>query len=195
MRRRNPHLGIIELWARLRNRGYTRYVESLWRVLRSEGLAEKEKPRKKYKPKPSEQMQRPGQRIQIDVKVVPRRSIADPQLKLYQYTAIDEYSRYRILGASPEQSTYSSADFLRKVAAAFARKGVKVECVQTDNGFEFTDRFSSGRRDQLPPHASPCLALAQTKALFLPCLICLTNLQYLRLARATPCFSTYFIRE
>ena len=140
-------------------------------------------------------MKHPGQRIQIDVKVVPRRSIADPQLKLYQYTAIDEYSRYRILGAYPEQSTYSSADFLRKVAAAFARKGVKVECVQTDNGFEFTDRFSSGRRDQLPPHASPCLALAQTKALFLPCLICLTNLQYLRLARATPCFSTYFIRE
>ena len=136
-------------------------MESLWRVLLREGLAEKEKPTKKYKPKPYEQMQRPGQRIQIDVKVVPRRSIADPQLKLYQYTAIDEYSRYRILGAYPEQSTYSSADFLRKVAAAFARKGVTVECVQTDNGLEFTNRFSSGGRDQLPPHASPCLALAQ----------------------------------
>ena len=95
------------------------------------------------------------------MKVVPRRSIADPQLKLYQYTAIDEYSRYRILGAYPEQSTYSSADFLRKVAAAFARKGVTVECVQTDNGLEFTNRFSSGGRDQLPPPASPCLALAQ----------------------------------
>ena len=53
-----------------------------------------------------------------------------------------------ILGAYPEQSTYSSADFLRKVVAAFARNGVKVECVQTDNGLEFTNRFSSGRRDQ-----------------------------------------------
>ena len=57
-------------------------MESLWRVLRHKGLAEKEKTRIKYKPKPYEQMQRPGQRIQIDVKVVPRRSIADPQLKL-----------------------------------------------------------------------------------------------------------------
>lgn len=148
MHRRNPRIGVVELWARLRKRGYSRCVESLWRVLRREGLAAKEKPRKKYKPKPYEQMQYPGQRIQIDVKVVPRSCIADPQLKLYQYTAIDEYSRYRILGAYPEQSTYSSADFLRKVVAAFARKGVKVECVQTDNGLEFTNRFASGRNDR-----------------------------------------------
>lgn len=147
MRRRNPRLGIVELWSRLRKRGYRRCVESLWRVLRREGLAPKEKPKKKYKPKPYEQMQYPGQRVQIDVKVVPRACIADPTLKLYQYTAIDEYSRYRILGAYTEQSTYSSADFLRKVVAAFARKGVKVECVQTDNGFEFTNRFSNSKRD------------------------------------------------
>ena len=72
MRRRNPKLGIVELWSRLRKRGYSRCIESLWRVLRREGLVEKEKPRKKYTPKPSEQMQRPGQRVQIDVKVVPR---------------------------------------------------------------------------------------------------------------------------
>lgn len=145
--RRNPKIGVVELWARLRKRGYARCVESLWRVLRREGMAEKEKPKKKYHPKPYEQMQYPGQRIQIDVKVVPRYCIADPQLKLYQYTAIDEYSRYRILGAYPEQSTYSSADFLRKVVAAFARKGVKVDCIQTDNGFEFTNRFSNSKRD------------------------------------------------
>lgn len=30
---------------------------------------------------------------------MPRRCIADPELKLYQYTAIYEYSRYRVLGA------------------------------------------------------------------------------------------------
>lgn len=147
MRRRSPELGVVELWARMRKRGYTRCVESLWRVLQREGLMAKTTPRKKYHPKPYEQMQYPGQRIQIDVKVVPRRCIADPEIKLYQYTAIDEYSRYRVLGAYPEQSTYSSTDFLRKVVAAFARKGVKVECVQTDNGFEFTNRFSNSKRD------------------------------------------------
>ena len=107
------------------------------------------KVKKKHPSKPYEAMDYPGQRIQIDVKVVPRHCIADPELRLYQYTAIDEYSRFRILGAYSEQSTFSSADFLRKVVAAFARKGVSVECVQTDNGFEFTNRFSNSQRDRL----------------------------------------------
>jgi len=59
-------------------------------------------------------MQYPGQRVQIDVKIVPRSCIAAPELKLYQYTAIDDYSRLRFLGAYEEQSTYSSVDFLEK---------------------------------------------------------------------------------
>ena len=147
MRRRNPDIGVVELWSRMRKRGYTRCVESLWWVLRREGLAANEKPRKKYQTKPYEQMQYPGQRVQIDVKVVPRACIAAPELRLFQYTAIDKYSCYRILGAYPEQNTYSSADFLRRVVAAFARKGIKVECVQADNGFEFTNRFANTKRD------------------------------------------------
>ena len=83
----------------------------------------------------------------MKVKVVPRRCIADPQLNLYQYTVIEEYSRYRVLGAYAEQNTFSSADLLNKVVAHFARKGVAVECVQTDNGFEFTNRISGSQRN------------------------------------------------
>ena len=142
MRRRNPKLGIVELWCRLRARGYSRCLESLWRVLKREGLiAAREKD--PYKPKPYQQMTHPGERVQIDVKVVPRKCIADPGLKLFQYTAIDEYSRYRILGAYPEQSTYSSYQFLLRVIAEFKKKGVRVECVQTDNGFEFTNNLNA----------------------------------------------------
>ena len=126
MRRRNPTLGMIELWHRLRQRGYTK---------------------KMYKPKPYEQMTYPGQRVQVDVKVVPRACIADPELRLFQYTAIDEFTRLRFLAAYPEQSTYSSADFLRRLTAWYARRGIEVECVQTDNGFEFTNRFSNSKRD------------------------------------------------
>ena len=141
MRRRNPRLGMVEFWCKLRARGYSRCIESLWRVLKREGLiAVKEKD--SYKPKPYQQMTHPGERIQIDVKVVPRKCIADPKLHLFQYTAIDEYSRYRILGAYPEQTTYSSYQFLLRVVDEFKKKGVKVECVQTDNGFEFTNRLS-----------------------------------------------------
>ena len=147
MRRRNPELGMIELWHRLKKHGYTRCPESLFRVMRKLGMFPAPKPKKAYSPKPYEQMTYPGQRIQIDVKVVPRRCIADPELKLFQYTAIDEFSRLRFLGAYEEQSTYSSADFLEKAVAWFKRRGVAVECVQTDNGFEFTNRFSNSKRD------------------------------------------------
>ena len=147
MRRRNPTLGMIELWHRLRGRGYTRCPESLFRVMRRLGMFPNPKPKKAYKPKPYEQMTHPGERVQVDVKVVPRSCIADPELRLFQYTAIDEFTRLRFLAAYPEQSTYSSADFLRKLTAWYARRGIRVECVQTDNGFEFTNRFSNSKRD------------------------------------------------
>lgn len=149
MRRRNPKLGLTELWFRLKERGYSRCVESLYRIMRREGLIKERPVKKKQKPKPYEQMTHPGERIQIDVKVVPRSCLANKEERLYQYTAIDEYSRYRILGAYPEQSTYSSSEFLKKVVRQFQKLGVKVECVQTDNGFEFTNRFSNSQKDKL----------------------------------------------
>ena len=147
MRRRNPNMGMVELWHRLRQRGYTRRPESLFRVMQKLGLFLAAEKKKMYKPKPYEQMTYPGQRVQVDVKVVPRRCIADPELRLYQYTAIDEFTRLRFLAAYQEQSTCSSADFLKKLTQWYARRGIRVECVQTDNGFEFTNRFSNSRRD------------------------------------------------
>ena len=98
-------LGMIELWHRLRGRGYTHCPESLFRVMRRLGMFPNPKPKKAYKPKPYEQMTHPGERVQVDVKVVPRSCIADPELRLFQYTAIDEFTRLRFLAAYPEQST------------------------------------------------------------------------------------------
>ena len=147
MRRRNPNLGMVELWHKLRQRGYTRSPESLFRVMRKLGLFPAVEKKKAYRPKPFEQMTYPGQRVQVDVKVVPRRCITDPELRLFQYTAIDEFTRLRFLAAYQEQSTYSSADFLKKLIRWYERRGIRVECVQTDNGFEFTNRFSNSRRD------------------------------------------------
>ena len=121
--------------------------QAQFRVMRKLGMFPPKEKKPAYKPKPYQQMTYPGQRIQVDVKVVPRRCIADPELRLYQYTAIDEFTRLRFLAAYPEQSTYSSADFLKKLFKWYARRGIRVECVQTDNGFEFTNRFSNSKRD------------------------------------------------
>ena len=147
MRRRNSELGMIELWYRLKKRGYTRRPESLFRVMRKLGMFPPPKEKQHYTPKPYEQMTYPGQRVQVDVKVVPRSCIADPKLRLFQYSAIDEFSRLRFLGAYEEQSTYSSADFLKRLVKWYGRRGIRVECVQTDNGFEFTNRFSNSKKD------------------------------------------------
>ena len=162
MGRRNPKLGMVELWHRLRKRGYTRRPESLFRVMRKLGLFPQAEKKNAYKPKPYEQMTYPGQRVPVDVKVVPRCCIADPELCLYQYTAIDEFTRLRFLEAYPEQSTYSSADFLKKLVKWYARRKIRVECVQTDNGFAFTNRFSNSKRD-LPALFEQTAALPGTR--------------------------------
>src|SRR5699024_11990699 len=80
------------------------------------------------KPTQYEQMLHPGPPVRVDVKVVPLKCLTNPEERLYQYTALDEYTRLRYLGAYPEQSTYSSADFLEKMVAWFKRRGVRVEC-------------------------------------------------------------------
>jgi len=115
------------------------------------GMFAGEKQKKPYIPKTYEQMVYPGQRVQIDVKHVPASCRAGEvkNRKLYQYTAIDEYSRLRYLEAFEEASTYSSAIFLRNTAAFFKKNGFGIECVQTDNGFEFTNRFSNSKKNLL----------------------------------------------
>ena len=140
MRRRNLDLDMVELWHRLRQRGYIRHPESLFRIMRKPGLFSAASKKKAYKPKPYEQMTYSGQRVQADVKVVPRRCITNPERCLFQYTAIDEFTRPRFLTAYPEQSTYSSVDFLKKLFKWYARRGIRFECIQTNNGLEFLHR-------------------------------------------------------
>lgn len=140
MRRRNPNAGLVVFWVKLMQRGYTRSVTGLYRVLQRTGKMALKPQNPKYVPKPYEKMLYPGQRVQIDVKFVPACCLAGAASgqKFYQYTAIDEYSRFRYLEAFEEHSTYSSAQFLEHLIRAFP---FRIECVQTDNGSEFTKRL------------------------------------------------------
>ena len=148
MRRRNPSAGLVVFWVKLRQRGYTRTVTGLYRVLRRSGEMAIKPKNPKYIPKPYEQMNYPGERVQIDVKFVPAACLvgAAAGKKFYQYTAIDEFSRYRYLEAFEENSTYSSTQFLIHMLDHFQKLGFSVKCVQTDNGFEFTKRFGGSHR-------------------------------------------------
>ena len=144
MRKRNLNAGLVVFWVKLKQRGYSRSITGLYRVLRRQGQMAVKPPNPKYIAKPYEQMHYPGQRVQIDVKVVPTACIVGDAKgqKFYQYTAIDEYSRFRYLEAFEEQSSYSSAVFVEHLLKRFP---FKIECIQTDNGQEFTKRLGSSK--------------------------------------------------
>jgi transposase InsO family protein len=149
MRRRNPSLGLVEFWCRLVGRGYSRHIVSLYRVMRRLNLVQK--PAKKpYIPKPYIQMTYPGEKVQIDVKFVPKACCTThlPGERYYQYTAIDEFSRLRFLMGFKEHSSYSSSVFLEAAVSFFAKQGIRIRCVQTDNGAEFTNRFVNSKKDK-----------------------------------------------
>ena len=145
MRRRNPNAGLVVFWVKLRLRGYTRSVSGLYRFLCRSGQMAEKLPNPKYIPKPYEQMQYPGQRVQIDVKFVPKSCLVGAAAEeggYYQYTFLDEYSRFRYLEAFQEHSTYSSAEFIQHCVKKFP---FTIECVQTDHGSEFTNHLISGQ--------------------------------------------------
>ena len=150
MRRRNPHAGLVVFWVKLRQRGYQRTISGLYRVLRRTEQGAVKLPNPKYIPKPYEQMQYPGQRVQIDVKYVPAVCLVGAAAVdakenggyYYQYTFIDEYSRFRYLEAFKEHNTYSSAEFIKHCVEKFP---FAIECVQTDNGSEFTNEMNSSK--------------------------------------------------
>lgn len=60
MRRKNPNTGLVVLWVKLRQRGYTRSISGLYRILTRSGQMAVKLPNPKYVPKPYEQMQYPG---------------------------------------------------------------------------------------------------------------------------------------
>jgi transposase len=54
MRRRNPEAGLVVFWVKLMQRGYTRSITGLYRVLRKQGQMAVKPPNPKYIPKPYE---------------------------------------------------------------------------------------------------------------------------------------------
>ena len=141
---KNKDTGLVVLWVKLRRAGYKRSVTSLYRMMIKLKIYKKAPSKKKtYEPKAYQQMTYPGQRVQVDVKYVPMKCLTN-ELKekgerYFQYTAIDEYTRLRILWFAKEHSTYESSEFAKIIVKRFP---FKIEEIQTDNGFEFTNRLS-----------------------------------------------------
>ena len=94
---KNKKMGLDMLYIHLiHNHGYIRSRGTLFRILRKLGMYPAVKPKRKRRlPKPYERMECCGQRVQMDVKHVPKKCLTGTVAgqKFYQYSAIDEYSR------------------------------------------------------------------------------------------------------
>ena len=140
----NKNTGLVVLWIKLRQAGYTRTVQGLYHAMRRMGIYKKV-PSKKKEKQPKEWVSGtfPGDKVQIDVKYVPQecltKELKDKGEKFYQYTAIDEFTRKRYMWYTNEHSTYMSSEFVKRLIKYFP---FKIETIQTDNGFEFTNRLS-----------------------------------------------------
>jgi transposase InsO family protein len=75
----------------------------------------------------------PGDSVQVDVKVI---KLANE--KVFQYTALDDCTRMRVLRLYPRQNQHASLDFLRELTDALPFAIRKIQC---DNGSEFPLAF------------------------------------------------------
>ena len=122
------------LWDSLRKSGYKRSYTSLVRVVRKWVQPEIQK-RTVRQNKPYIRAEYPGQKVQVDVKYVPSYCVTNGQ-KYYQYTAVDECTRWTYREMYDEHSTYSSAQFLVNLVM---KCPFPIREIQTDNGTEFTN--------------------------------------------------------
>ena len=82
-------------------------------------------------------MPNPGDLVQMDVKYVPYRIKGQQH---YQYTALDDCTRFRFAKIYYELSVNNTEAFFKELLKSIP---FKIKTVQTDNGVEFTYRFIS----------------------------------------------------
>jgi transposase InsO family protein len=131
--------------------GYTRSYSGMVYAAKRMGLGYPVKPVKmprKFRKFPEQQ--NPGDKVQIDVKVVPyyclKGDAKRDERRLYQWTAIDECTRFRFVYAFDSHTAENSVKFLRMLRRAFP---FRIKTIQTDNGTEFTNKFTSETKENL----------------------------------------------
>ena len=83
--------------------------------------------------------------IHIDIKYLPR--MPDESARRYLFVAIDRATRWIFIEVYADQTESSSVVFLTKAPAACPVKIVKL---LTDNGSQFTDRFTAKGKNKEP---------------------------------------------
>lgn len=85
--------------------------------------------------------------VHVDIKYLPQ--MPDEQQRRYLFVAIDRATRWVFVRIYSDQSEASSVDFLTRLERAAPMKITKL---LTDNGSQFTDRFTSKKRKPSGKH-------------------------------------------
>lgn len=136
MLKRNGIYGLAEVYVRCVSKGYTRSFAGMCRQIRKRGYRKPTIQRKSYTKYERMDGKYPGDKVQVDIKYVPVECIRFPDYghRYYQITAIDEYSRKRVLKIVKEKSTYETGKFLQSLEG---KMGFRIRTIQVDNGPEF----------------------------------------------------------
>lgn len=94
--------------------------------------------------------------VHIDIKYLPQ--MPDEERRSYLFVAIDRATRWVYLRVYRDQTEASSTDFLRRLREAAAFKITKI---LTDNGSQFTDRFTSKTKQATGKHLFDQQCIAQ----------------------------------
>ena len=86
--------------------------------------------------------------LHMDIKYLPQ--MPDESERRYLFVAIDRATRWVFMRIYADQSESSSVDFLNRLDQAAPMKIVKL---LTDNGSQFTDRFTSKKREPTGRHS------------------------------------------
>ena len=146
MWKRHKKYGLDYVYGLLvRKKGLKRERTTVYNILKRNGYFKKKKKSKKRKNKEYKGATIPGQKLQMDVKYVPRecmpRSAFDENW--YQWTIIDEATSLRYTQFYDEKSNMNSVTFVSEARKFFP---FKLQEIQTDNGTEFTFRFLNTKK-------------------------------------------------
>ena len=143
VRRECGFLPPLLMYQELCERGYTRGYGGLKRFLRKHFASHRVPLVRPKKPEIYDGGRFPGERVQIDVKYVPKASLYGE--KLYQYTLVDEFSRWCYREIHAELNEYTSSLFLHHAVKAAP---FKIHEAQTDNGHEWTNVLFGQKRQE-----------------------------------------------
>lgn len=138
--------GRAEVYIQLKRRGYKRSYGSMCKIIRQMKTKPKKQSKMSYRKHVEVRGQFAGDKVQVDIKYVPHECIAfdSKGIRYYQITAIDEYSRKRVLKIVDEKTVTNTSIFMKELEKEM---GFRIVTIQTDNGNEFVNTQVDGEKE------------------------------------------------